>query len=455
MPLTLKAFLSHRYQSPTVNTYFHEVFSEAAELQFDVDVAAGSTNVTRLERMVRDTDAFVGIYPYHGEGVERPTRQQLLEASRYFRLELDLAARARTPSIIFVDQRYGRVMAPPASMFVCLFDHQEVMGRGGSPNRENFRRTFKRFCENVEASMQYERTRPPLVDRSVGILLPPAAYDQATLEDLESRIWAANLEVERLPWPVVLDARMVSQLQAYDWIVGDVGAASADTGLIAYLHGQCLPTLRISRQIADPAGPAPAASPLETTLFGGHQVGYPKDVIRWTTTAQLGEEFDKRLARIVQESRRIGSTQEAEQYFLEAARRKEAVFLSYSGKDEAAVAPIAGALRRHFQSVFDYRDGGDSIEPGRAWIDEIFTKLDRSAVAVPMLSASYIASGNCLHEARSMVAARDSGKLTIVPVKLVREDLTLPPFLTDIQYIRAWEQSDPQSVVDRIVRTLE
>jgi hypothetical protein len=60
MPLTLKAFLSHRYQSPTVNTYFHEVFSEAAELQFDVDVAAGSTNVTRLERMVRDTDAFVG-----------------------------------------------------------------------------------------------------------------------------------------------------------------------------------------------------------------------------------------------------------------------------------------------------------------------------------------------------------------------------------------------------------
>ena len=119
-------------------------------------------------------------------------------------------------------------------------------------------------------------------------------------------------------------------------------------------------------------------------------------MIRWTTTAQLAEQFDKRLARILQENRRIGSTQEAEQYFLEAALRKEAVFLSYSGKDEEAVAPIAGALRRQFQSVFDYRDGGDSIEAGRAWMDEIFTKLDRSAVAVPMLSASYIASGNCL-----------------------------------------------------------
>ena len=454
MPLTLKAFLSHRYQSPAVNTYFHEVFSDAAELQFDVDAATGSTNITRLERMVRDTDAFVGIYPYDDEGVERPTRQQLLEASRYFRLELDLAARARTPAIIFIDQRYGPVIGLPASMFVCPFDHQEVLGRGGSPSYEGFRRTFQRFCENVEASMQYERTRPQPVGRSVAILLPPAAYDQAVLQDLESKISAANLEAERLPWPPVLDARMVSRLQTYDWLVADVGAASADTGLIAYLHGQCLPTLRLSRQMADPAGAPAAASPLETTLYGAHQVGYPKDVIRWTTTAQLSEEFDKRLARILQQSRRIGSTQEAAQYFLEASRRKEVVFLSYSGKDEATVAPIAEALRRHFQSVFDYRDGGDSIEPGRPWLEEIFNKLDRSAVAVPMLSASYVASGNCLHEARSIVAARDTGKIKVVPVKLLREDLQLPPFLTDIQYIRAWEQSDPESMVERIIKAL-
>ena len=154
MPLTLKAFLSHRYQSPGVNSYFHQLFSEVAELQFDVDAAKGATNMTRLERMVRDTDAFVGIYPYDSEGIEQPTRQQLLEASRYFRLELDLAARARTPSIVFVDRRYGPVIGQPPAMFVCQFDHQEVTGRGGSPNRERFRSMFQRFCENVEASMQ-------------------------------------------------------------------------------------------------------------------------------------------------------------------------------------------------------------------------------------------------------------------------------------------------------------
>jgi hypothetical protein len=32
--------------------------------------------------------------------------------------------------------------------------------------------------------------------------------------------------------------------------------------------------------------------------------------------------------------------------------------------------------------------------------------------------------------------------------------LQLPPFLTDIQYIRAWEQSDPERMVERIIKAL-
>src|SRR5688572_6791525 len=118
MPLLFKAFLSHRYQAPSVNTYFYEVFAETAELQFDVDRGTGSTNVTRLERMIRDTDAFVGIYPFEREGGEPPTRQQLLDSSAYFRLELGLAVRAKTPAIVFVDRRFGAILDAP-STFSC------------------------------------------------------------------------------------------------------------------------------------------------------------------------------------------------------------------------------------------------------------------------------------------------------------------------------------------------
>ncbi len=455
MSLTLKAFLSHRYQSPVVNTYFHEVFSEVAELQFDVDRGTGSTNVTRLERMIRDTDAFVGIYPYDGEGDERPTRQLLLEASRYFRLEVDLAVRGRTPAIVFVDRRYGPVIPLPPSMFVCPFDHKEVTGRGGSPNREAFRSLFKRFCENVDVSMQYERTCPQLPGRTVGLLLPPQGYKEDIVRRLESMAGASNIEVERLAWPPQLDGRLVSRLQAADWIVTDVGAAAAETGIGAYLHGQAIPTLRLSWQSSDGPGTDTGRPPLEGSLYGAYDVGYSKDIVRWTTEDQLVDGFQKRLDRILQEGRRIGAVEEARAYFREAAMRKEAVFLSYSGQDEALVAPIATALRRRFQSVFDYRDGGDSIEPGRPWMDEIFAKLDRSAIAVLMLSPSYLSSGNCGHEARSVVAAHDAKKLRVVPVKLAREEMALPPYLTDIQYIRAWEHSNADGIVDRIIKVLD
>ena len=52
------------------------------------------------------------------------------------------------------------------------------------------------------------------------------------------------------------------------------------------------------------------------------------------------------------------------------------------------------------------------------------------------------------------MAARDSAKLTLVPIKLTREELKLPSFLTDIQYLRAWEYADPEAIVDRIIKVL-
>jgi hypothetical protein len=58
---SFKAFLSHRYKSPDVNLYFFNLFAESAEVQFEVDEGAFATNVTRLERMIRGADAFIGI----------------------------------------------------------------------------------------------------------------------------------------------------------------------------------------------------------------------------------------------------------------------------------------------------------------------------------------------------------------------------------------------------------
>jgi hypothetical protein len=87
-------------------------------------------------------------------------------------------------------------------------------------------------------------------------------------------------------------------------------------------------------------------------------------------------------------------------------------------------------------------------------MEQIFTKLDRSAIGIVMLSPVYLASGNCAHEARNLVAARDSSKITLFPIKLGREDIDPPAWLGDVQYLRAWEYADANAMVDRIVQLL-
>ena len=108
--LSLNAFLSHRYRSPEINIYFYNLFSQRADVYFDADLGTVATNVTRLERMIRSCDAFIGIYPYPGEAMVAPSHDEKMAASRYFRLELDLAIRSRTPALVFYDRHYACVL---------------------------------------------------------------------------------------------------------------------------------------------------------------------------------------------------------------------------------------------------------------------------------------------------------------------------------------------------------
>src|SRR5262245_29863686 len=150
-----KAFLSHRYKSPDTNLYFYKLFTEYATLQFEVDegvsfqsVGSGAlvkripTNVTRLERMLRGADAFIGIYPLSLGPMDTPSRQQLLEESRYFRLELELAIRSGKPAFVACDQRYKSLLDCPSGFFRCTFDAQEIVLDEETPSAKAFRKSF-------------------------------------------------------------------------------------------------------------------------------------------------------------------------------------------------------------------------------------------------------------------------------------------------------------------------
>ncbi len=451
-PFSFKAFLSHRYKSPEVNLYFFNLFSDIAEAQFEVDEGTFTMNVTRVERMIRECNAFIGIYPFPGTWEEAQSRENLLKACQYFRLELDLAIRSRKPAIIFYDKVYGNLLKYSESATLRDFDSREVSSPGGSPNASLYREAFKEFCEVVRTGMAYRVARARDPRTTIGVALPPqtpwGGY-QPYRDKIEATLKEhCNGDLRTVAWPPALDRDSFTLLHQLDWALIDIGEEMAATGLPAYWHGRAVPMMRLKHV---PDGPeAAAASTLEKTLFGGVEVGYGEDMLAWKDESSLISGLEQRLKALKADVTRINTTEEALDYFKKAARRKEAVFLSYAGKDGNSGSALSAALKEHFQKVFDYRDG-KSIRPGQPWLDEIFDQLSASAIGISLLSSDYIKSGNCMHEARDMVARLDNKNMKLVPILLPGEDFEMPSWLTSIQYV-AWKTDQrAQELVQRII----
>src|SRR6516165_6848956 len=157
---SFRAFLSHRYRSPEVNEYFFRLFAGLATPQFEVDKGTIATSVTRLERLVRDADAFIGLYPFPSDA--DPTIDRLRAESRYFRLELDLADRAGKPAIAFIDRRYGAVLRPPPAMIQVRFRAQTVVPDIRMPGEAEFKLRLAEFCSRVEAARRCSQSGEPV-----------------------------------------------------------------------------------------------------------------------------------------------------------------------------------------------------------------------------------------------------------------------------------------------------
>jgi hypothetical protein len=415
-PFSFKAFLSHRYKSPQDNLYFFNLFGEIAEVQFEVDEGLSVVNVTRLERMIRDCDAFIGIYPFPGTWKEAQDRANLLKASQYFRLELDLAIRSRKPAIIFYDRLYGNLFECPARFIARDFDVHEIRSPGGSPRADVYRDAFRKFCEVVRIAMGYgvAQTGNPKLTVGVGIPTQKSGgnyqrYAQQ-IEAVVSDNWDGRIQT--ISWPPLLDRDAFILMQELDWAIVEIGKDMAETGLPAYLHGRFVPMMRLKYA---PTGTRP--SRFEQMIVAGSKVGYAEDILAWRDKKSLLTGIEQRIRAIKADVKRISTTAEAIEYFQGAAKRKAPVFLSYSGANKEKGSVLSTELNRHFQKVFDYRDG-ESIRAGHEWLDEIFDQLSSAAVGISLLSAGYMKSENCLHEARELIANRDNKSMKFLPIYL-------------------------------------
>ena len=199
-PQSFKVFLSHRYKSAETNLRFFSLFSDAGkEVQFKVDEGSLRISMTRLERMVRDADCFVGLYPYPEAPEVRPSVASLRQASAYFRLELDLAVRSGKPAIVFYDQRYRAVL--PASPTPSPTTRRSWPGTADGQPRQAGGRVHRvlRWCRGGQdlpaagsagAAPPRGQGRAAAADRSA-----PGAYTreqlQAVKEVLDGEGWSA------------------------------------------------------------------------------------------------------------------------------------------------------------------------------------------------------------------------------------------------------------------------
>jgi TIR domain len=451
--------LSHSYKSPRVNEYFFDLFEGIASPQFQVDEGIKATCVTRLERMVRDSDGFIGLYPFPSDS--DPSVENLRKASRYFRLELDLAERAGKPAISFIDQRFGAVVRPAPSMVQVRFRDAEVVLGARMPAEEDVRLRISEFCNRVEAARAYGLSRSLAgQDRTkVGILLPPDDGHGTGYAPEHISLIAEEIErlmpqqAVRMPWPPMLDSNFEAALEDMDWIVVDLGPVSTACGIVSYLHGRFTPMLRLRRVIKQIAEES-SESQFEKTLYGSFEVGFRKDIVRWTDETSLKNEIDRRIDLIKFRSTFFVTRDEALKYFRKAALRNEAVFVSYRGTDRAQASPIIEAFKRTFQVVFDYAPADErSIAAGTNWIEEIFKQIATMPLGTMLLSPDYLESGNCLHEMNEMIAQRDSGKMRVVPIRL--REAALPPAIRAIQYLRTEDFEDAHQLVAAFVEDID
>src|SRR5580704_4158346 len=307
---TFRVFLSHRYKSPEVNKRFFELLTAYGAVQFEVDIGTKPTNVTRLERFVREADAFVGIYPFPGPDDGRPKAATAMRESRYFRLELDLAIRSGRPAIVFLDARYGTAMEIPQSIRQHRYDHHEIQGPGARRKESRLRSLTHDFCADVATMMRVTSNRPQPSSDRVGIVLPRRAeYSKLLIARIDKQLGEISLTPVHLDSRAAIDGKFLSNLETLDWVIVDIGPESCATGLPAFLHGHFVPQMRLMRL---PSRKPQARSPLESTLLAGFEVGYPKDIIRWRDRATLEREFRQRLTTLYEPRKYISTTDEAE-----------------------------------------------------------------------------------------------------------------------------------------------
>jgi len=127
---------------------------------------------------------------------------------------------------------------------------------------------------------------------------------------------------------------------------------------------------------------------------------------------------------------------------------QQAIFISYSSKDKAAVDPLYDEIMRQAPNVSVFQDYR-SISPGKDWLDVIRSAAGTSSIMTCWLTKNYLKSSFCQYE----IGLADARGATIIPVLADTFSSKTPDYISRKQMISK-QPIDYQWIAQELIKQL-
>jgi len=263
----MQAYFSHSYRDVPVNTYFSGLFN-AAGIALRADQKTEVWCMAKLERYMFEMNGFVSIIP------RRISPDESVTYSAYIVRELMLARRARTPSIVFVDDQVLTLYrsAFPASAVPFFHDAPETEQ---AKHVEAITRFRQKLADGGTSPLRKFIPRKATIVAGISPLLRDAASHVAAIlraADYTPAVRRISGLDEAFDDIDAFESLMDSELSVF---VLDRDLSFTDV-LLSMAHAHCVPSVRLRYD--------PEAKSLDPELSG---------VVRWKSPSELAPQFLK------------------------------------------------------------------------------------------------------------------------------------------------------------------
>jgi hypothetical protein len=414
----LSTYFSHSWNPShlPLNLALWEQLAQKCDLLIDRPVrelgdAAPPWYISRIESLIRRSDAFVGCIPAR----ERAADESLagdwrLRCSPYILFETRLAERMDLPRFVLYDRdsrfQPREIAAPHARYLACRLSEVVARVSGGSHDQtisDAFAEWLDWLSRNVPPGRESESFQ-------WACLVPQSAGGAKFREFIGQTVQAAGFDRPiDLSTAWTNDAELSQVIRSLSLLVVDLSDPET-LPLYQLAHSQLVPSIRLHQQ---GGGASDAHLP---KILRGHPAGYQLDTLPLTVSDENRNEVLLRARALASNATPIVTLADGRYELQQRGYKRHLVFVSHDSKSDRRqlVTEICNACREHGIDFWEYEERNRS---GEHWKNNLDQALEVMTLFIPLLSSTYEQSPMCVKEL-DRANSRPAGEVTILPFLL-------------------------------------